>query len=498
MIKKTDIDNTITQGIASYIQYINKLRLTELAENLAAIMAEESINLASVSIKQATAFEHIDGAQEEIAKLLATNRGGETGIHGFIAEFAETGIANARRALEGLKQSTVILNNNGPADFLVHGQEIQMKMYNNLFRELNSASDYQQMMMMFPKNHYEVFEQVMAGKQHIALDGRLLSSDQVLKMKQLIEEESAVRGVSWQNWMKPSVLDYDQVQKGAIDKTFADEINDINNQTTQRVSALKGQAKEETLTVNQKAQPSFGEASKAAALGALFQGGVNFGMYVYQKHQAGVELWQFRSVEWQDVGIETATGAAKGGISGYAIYGLTNICHLSAPSAGAITTGTFGLANAILQLRMGQIDDDGFVNLVLANAIDATGAAIGASIAQMIIPIPVVGAIIGSIAATTMISLGKDMLSKHEQQLLEDYQAKSQAHINTLEQNYQQYYQEIMDHYCRLGELQTYAFDLESNIQLQFIASIELAKFVGVHETQILQTEADIDSYFQM
>lgn len=82
-----------------------------------------------------------------------------------------------------------------------------------------------------------------------------------------------------------------------------------------------------------KAQPNLGEANKAAGVGAAIQGGLNFGIFVYQKHEEGKEIWQFTAEDWKEGGVKTAEGAFKGGFSGYAIYGLTNVCHLSAPSA---------------------------------------------------------------------------------------------------------------------------------------------------------------------
>lgn len=188
------------------------------------------------------------------------------------------------------------------------------------------------------------------------------------------------------------------------------EVADIKRDSSQQEHDIKQKAKNEELIAQQKAQPSFGEASKVAGIGAAVQGGVNLGLFIYKKHKSGKDVWEFDFEDWKECGIDTAKGAMKGGISGYAIYGLTNVCHLSAPSAGAITSGTFGLTNAIVKYRKGDIDTDGFIDLVTLNAIDSTGAAIGASIGQAIIPIPVVGALIGSIVTTTVLGIGKQLI----------------------------------------------------------------------------------------
>jgi hypothetical protein len=194
--------------------------------------------------------------------------------------------------------------------------------------------------------------------------------------------------------------------------------------------------------------------------------------------------------------VTTIKGVAKGGITGYAIYGLTNVCHLAAPSAGAITAGTFGIANAIIKFRTGEVDEDGFIDLVTMNAIDATGAAVGAAIGQVVIPVPVVGALVGSIVASTVLGLGKGMLNKHEQEILKKYQKRVHSFIEKLDREYQEKLEALLNKYNKLGELQDYSFDLDLNIQLQFIGSIDLARFVGVPETKILHNESEIDDYF--
>ena len=235
---------------------------------------------------------------------------------------------------------------------------------------------------------------------------------------------------------------------------------------------------------------------EVVSMGAAIQGGLNFGIFVYQKHEEGKEIWQFTAEDWKEGGVKTAEGAFKGGFSGYAIYGLTNVCHLSAPSAGAIASGTFGLIDAVMKFRSGEIDDDGFLSLVTINALDATGAAVGAAIGQTLILVPVVGALIGSIVASNVLGLGKNILSARERAIIAEYQRKADLFVANLDVQYAQILETLLDKYRKLGELQTYAFNLDLNIQLRFAASVDLARFIGVSETEILHNEAEIDDFF--
>ena len=110
------VKSTQEQGFAAWVDYLNQLRLNELLEKLAA----QDINL-----EQALA--ELQKMKVNIADLIASNRGGGKGMHGFLAEAAETGIENARNLVKGLDAACKWVNDNGPADLLRDGVEIQQK-----------------------------------------------------------------------------------------------------------------------------------------------------------------------------------------------------------------------------------------------------------------------------------------------------------------------------------------------------------------------------------
>ncbi|ARD98908.1 hypothetical protein [Lactococcus lactis] len=496
MLNEQYLDNNVEQGIASYVDYLNNIRLSDLMNSLDSILSNETDKLSDLATRAAKALSNLDLAKLEIENLININRGGKNGVHGFIAEFAETGIRNARDVFQGMQKSVFLLNDNGPADILLQGKEVQMKFYANILEEVKQASNYNKMSMMFPKDHVEVIEKIMSGAKTVEYKGNTLSISQINNIRKVIEDESALRGVSFDEWVKSSVLKYQDVQKGTIDQTLSGEVNDINKQTSQQQADIKKRAENDRLVAHQKAQPNLGEASKVAGIGAAVQGGLNLGIFVYKKHKDGKEVWNFDSDDWKQCGVSATKGAIKGGISGYAIYGLTNVCYLAAPSAGAITSGTFGLSSAIVKYRRGDVDTDGFIDLMTLNAIDATGAAIGAAIGQTIIPIPVVGALVGSIVATTALSLGKGILNKHEIEVINRYQEKINAYVCKLDKEYQLKLNELIKEYLKLGELQKYSFNLDINIQLRFASSIDLARLVGVSEEYILKNQDEIDNYF--
>lgn len=159
-------------------------------------------------------------------------------------------------------------------------------------------------------------------------------------------------------------------------------------------------------------------------------------------------------------------------------------------------SGTYGLLNSVIEYRAGRLDDDGFIQAVIFNSVDSVGAALGAAVGQALIPIPVLGATIGSLIATNALSMGKDFLSKQEKEALAAYQQKIDQYVQGLDQEYQGRFQEIHARYLELGDLQTYSFDLGVNVRLRLVASIELAEMAGVPEERILHTDSEIDDFF--
>ena len=105
---KHAIDNNVAQGIAAYIDYLNQLRVSTLMDTLRQILNNETGQLKDLAERQANALRNLDLANQNVMNIVNSGRGGENGMHGFIAEFAQTGIANARRAFEGLEKSTII------------------------------------------------------------------------------------------------------------------------------------------------------------------------------------------------------------------------------------------------------------------------------------------------------------------------------------------------------------------------------------------------------
>src|SRR5699024_8129912 len=107
-----------------------------------------------------------------------------------------------------------------PADLKSWGVPVQMKFYDNPYNEVLQSVHYRDMKMMFPQNHFEVFDRIMRGETHLAVDGSVLSAKKVTAIRDLIEQESTARGDRYTNWMRPSKLEYAEVQRDALRGTL--------------------------------------------------------------------------------------------------------------------------------------------------------------------------------------------------------------------------------------------------------------------------------------
>ena len=484
------VNRAFYQGIGAYVNCLNNLRIQDL--QIAMKMIEDEAR--HVILNKDNASKILNYARDNIEDVILKNRGGEYGGHGFIAEFAEAGIVNARRAFEGLNPIVKVLNDNGPADLLIGRNTIQMKFYNNLRDELAQSFHYSaKMKMMFPKDHVLVYEKIMAGAKEVEFNGKKLSIKQITDIRQMINDITESKGLtSYKSWMKSSVLNYDDAQRNSINKVLDLEKIKIDK----KVKVKRRELAKKKILAKKNSLPNLREANKIAKNTFLLQGGLALMSSVYGKYKEGKTIFEFEQSDWLDCGLETVEGAVKGCISGYAIYGLTNVFKMSAPNASAFVTASYGMVDIITKLRTNEITEDEFINFITINTLDTTLATIGSCVGQTLIPVPVLGAVVGSIATSIIWEIGKGILSDREQELIQNYRENLDNHIKNLDDKYKIIFNDIMDKYHKLGRLQDYSFDLSINTRLRFEYSIELAEYIGVSDDEILHDLSEIDSYF--
>ena len=414
--------------------------------------------------------------------------------HGEIAEQVHVGV---RRAFDLLHQRTPSariegVDRLGSVDYLDGGGEIQSKFYNGLRNTLEGVGSHAERYRDFSAGHgrYHIpkdqFEQLRQLRDSGTIDG--LSDRSVERIRRGVEELEQQTGRRWQDLIEPSEARYDEVQQARVHET----IKDREDSLTDKNKELKDQARGEH-------GPSLSGAATAAAIGAAAGGGVRFAQAVWVKYRDGKNPFQgeFSVEDWKDIGLDTAKGAGTGAVAGGTLYLLTNSTDLAAPFAGALVSGLMGIGDLLGQYHAGEIDGDQFVDCSLMVAAEAAIVGLSAAAGQTLIPIPMLGAFVGSIAGKIVASAIRDGLGEAESELMERLKAYEAEAIGKLDDALRAVMKELDAYFGRLSDLARLAFDETVNTELRLVASIQIAEAVEVPDHQILRSKADLDKFME-
>lgn len=472
------------QAVASWINYLNQVRLDRLMEALS--KEQENLETAMGTIKE---------TMETISEDIVNNglgRGGERGMHGFIAEVAECGIGNARSQIEGKVPVYEWINDNGPEDLRRGAILIQQKFVNannhlslQAVREhLSHYPDFLEKggVYQIPEDHYEKIKWLLSISEEEA--NKMPTSTGAFSLKQWKEvNEFFKSGEVPLEKLEPSALKYKDVQKNTYEQTLENEKQNLQDRNQER----KDQA-------YQASKPSLKEGAKATVISAFVEGGMTFCMDVIQKRREGKKFKDFDEDDWKEISGDTGKGFLKGGVRGSSIYLLTNYTATPAAVASALVTASFGVAEQAHQFRNGELSETDFLVNSEILCLDAAVSALSSFAGQVIIPVPVVGAVIGNAVGTVMYQIAKDSLSKKEQQLIEEYLKSISDLDRTLKVQYEEFLKELSKEIVVYMEILDRAF--APDIRMAFYGSVDLAKHMGVPSEDILDSKEKIVSYF--
>ena len=476
------IKSSQEQAVASWINYLNQVRLNELVEAL----SKQVINFTE-------AIETIDDTFETIQRtIIERNRGGVAGMHGFIAEIAECGIGNARQLIEGKAANYVWVNDNGPVDLIRDGIEIQQKFVNSgghlslraISEHLARYPDYIKNggAYQIPKEHYEKIKYLFDMPKEVADKIPTTTGEFSLKQWKEVHQFFESGEVKFKS-LEPSALSYDSVQVNRIEETIEIEKTEIT-----KTDELKREA------AYNESLPTLKEGLKATIISGAIEGGTAFCMGIVKKRKSGKQIKEFDESDWKDIAGESGKGFIKGSIRGVSIYTLANFTATPAAVASAIVTASFGVAEQAHLLREGKLDEVAFIENSELLCLDASISALSSFIGQAVIPVPVLGAVIGNTIGTVMYQIGKDKFSEKEQTILREYSES----LRQLDENLQEKYQHYILRLTK--EVETFMTMIEgafsTDVNIAFEGSLKLASELGVPVEEILDTPEKVKSYF--
>ena len=126
--------------------------------------------------------------------------------------------------------------------------------------------------------------------------------------------------------------------------------------------------------------------------------------------------------------------------------------------------------------------------------VDATVCALSSIIGQTVIPVPILGAVIGNTVGTFVYEIAKDNLNEKEQRLIKQYVEELQEYNKYLDQKLEAYILKLQEEFRVYYSLLEKAFSPDYSIALE--GSIRLAVSLGVSEKELLKNEQETDAYF--
>lgn len=515
MIRSADI--LVDQTIGSIVQKNIADQTTEQAERLAQLTNEKEalVNSANESFQRANTY--IEKCRDFVSP---GNRphilGNESTKHGEIAETLDVNFKNGRDALNGLKESARVLSEGqertGPTDYVINGTPIQSKFINggemsspdkSLTHILNHLKKYPGYAndttqygfpghhgeYQIPKDQYEVLQKVLNG-------GTTGMSERQLKAtKELITEIEKETGKPVTDVVKPSLVNYDEVKLCSVDETIDREEESYSKVHEEKLKEISKENKEKVDEAKTITDASWAEAFKAAGIGAAISGTVRLGISVYSKIKGGKKLSNFEAEDWKECGVDFSKGAIKGGLSGFAIYGLTKLGSIPAPFAGAITSSAAGLFSLFVDYKKGLINSNEYAEAAESLCVETGAAAVGAAVGQALIPVPVIGAVVGSITTQSAIYLTKYLFENRENELLDALVERYNAQRAEMDATASKKIKEIESYYQNLGGLIEASMNKDLNKKL--LSSVKTCQTVGVPEIEIMHDTNEVDTYMR-
>lgn len=222
------VKSTQEQAVASWITYLNQVRLDTLIDKL----NQQDINL-NDALSELAELKAFIGDSAHILGSDATK-------HGEIAEHMQVNISNAKRAIQGLSKEYTFdgVGRTAPEDYLKNGQQVQSKFYNGLkqtFFNKHGLEDHLKTYPDFvksggsydiPKDQYQQMTELLT--KYRDSPSQLSSSDYYLAKK--LDEFLKANGLELGKDITPAVADYSEVQKNVANDTVNKAEEDVKKE----------------------------------------------------------------------------------------------------------------------------------------------------------------------------------------------------------------------------------------------------------------------------
>ena len=282
--------------------------------------------------------------------------------------------------------------------------------------------------------------------------------------------------------IEPSTLTYSEAQSHAIHDTLSEESR-----------ALRRQDRRKRQAIRRKHAASVSEGLRVTAGAAAFEGATTLAMIIATKLKEGRHLRDLDQQDWREIIIASSSGAVTGAIRGASIYALTNLAATPATAANAFVTTGLGVAEQAYLLRNGSISETEFVESTQLLCLESAVVALSATIGQAIIPVPVLGAVIGGTTGSILSQVVEDELNARERELAARLFEENRALDAQLESEWRQHLDRLKSD---MEVFLSLVVEMASVDAAACEASVALARRLGIPSEDILDTPEKARAYF--
>lgn len=471
--------NAEEQAVGAIIARIVEVRL----EDLRLALENQDLNLGQ-------ALSYIEECKvlvyEEVIER-GLGRGGTKGMAGFIAEWLEVYVGNAKEVVLGKVPRYVLDNDNKVADYHMGDIAYQSKFvlkYLSLDAILKHSETYPDFIKSggrytVPADFFVRIEE-LASVPESEVDTLTGVERTIWDKIQRLRAEGIEPGEN----LQPSNFKYLDVQRENVDATISREESEIcskDRQVRDGIEAERG--------------PNAAEAAQAVAAGAALEAGFGLALAIYKKVKSGKHITDFTREDWRELGLETLLGGAKGGTRGGVVYALTNFVKLPSSVATAMVTATFGIIGQSKRLAGGAISQTEFAEACEILCLDSTISALSAILGQAIIPVPVLGALVGNVAGSLAYEICKGNLTSYEQSIVLHYSHDAEERIRRYDDDVKAM---ILEYEEKLREsLELIELSFSGDMDVAMPAAIKRAESLGVSDVMVPRTLEEMDSLME-
>ena len=326
-------------------------------------------------------------------------------------------------------------------------------------------------------------------------------------IRQLLEAFQHASGRNYLDGILPGQITYDEaVRLGELTNETRQGTLGQEQAYRQRNALADGEAsirrqsqdnKEEINSAHEHAAsvPGFAVASSLAAIAS---GGIEITRVLIGKYRDGKNPFkgEFSADDWKEIGVTGARSAAAGGVLGGTVYQLTNLTGLAAPFAASLVSAVVGMKALHGSFRAGAINQRVFVGLAQFVVCEAAIVGLAVVAGQVVIPIPMLGTLVGGIAGRIAASILRDCLDDSgAAELASKVAAYGRPKGHRTGDSADDAIALLDRYFDDLDWLARLAFDPATNTAIRLRTSVDFGRQMNVPDALLLESTRELDRF---